>query len=65
MLRAQRPELCIQLYKDMNMWKDALRVAKEYMPQLVVRKAMISHDKAIKEEGIKHRIRKIEREREY
>ena len=37
LLRAQRPELCIQLYKEMNMWKDALRVAKEYMPQLVVR----------------------------
>jgi intraflagellar transport protein 172 len=32
LLRAQRPELAIKLYKDNNMWQDAMRVCKEYLP---------------------------------
>ena len=32
LLRAQRPELAIKLYKDNGMWPDALRVCKEYLP---------------------------------
>ncbi|KAJ3106098.1 hypothetical protein HDU96_008320, partial [Phlyctochytrium bullatum] len=32
LLRAQRPDLAIKLYKDNGMWKDALRFAKEYLP---------------------------------
>ncbi|XP_033644927.1 intraflagellar transport protein 172 homolog [Asterias rubens] len=32
LLRAQRPELAIKYYKQSNMWQDALRVCKEYVP---------------------------------
>ncbi|TPX62114.1 hypothetical protein PhCBS80983_g00643 [Powellomyces hirtus] len=32
LLRAQRPELAIKLYRDANMWKEAMRFAKEYLP---------------------------------
>ena len=32
LLRAQRPELAVKLYKDNGMWPDALRVCKEYLP---------------------------------
>ncbi|KAJ3216179.1 hypothetical protein HDU67_009828 [Dinochytrium kinnereticum] len=32
LLRAQRPDLAIKLYKDQGMWKDAIRFAKEYLP---------------------------------
>ena len=32
LLRAQRPELAVKQYKDNNMWRDALRVCKEYLP---------------------------------
>ncbi|KAJ3152666.1 hypothetical protein HDU86_005539 [Geranomyces michiganensis] len=32
LLRAQRPELAIKYYRDSNMWKDAMRFAKEYLP---------------------------------
>lgn len=32
LLRAQRPELAVKLYKDNEMWPDALRVCKEYLP---------------------------------
>lgn len=32
LLRAQRPEIAIRYYKDADMWQDALRVCKEYVP---------------------------------
>ena len=32
MLRAQRPELVINLYKSAGMWKEAMKFAKEYLP---------------------------------
>ena len=32
LLRAQRPELAVKQFKDNNMWRDALRVCKEYLP---------------------------------
>lgn len=32
-LQAQRPLLVVQLYKEQNMWKDALRFTKDYLPQ--------------------------------
>jgi intraflagellar transport protein 172 len=32
LLRANRPELAVKLYKDNAMWPDALRVCKEYLP---------------------------------
>ncbi|XP_048583111.1 intraflagellar transport protein 172 homolog [Nematostella vectensis] len=32
LLRAQRPELAARYYKDAEMWGDALRVVKEYLP---------------------------------
>ncbi|KAJ3095379.1 hypothetical protein HDU97_007002 [Phlyctochytrium planicorne] len=32
LLRAQRPDLAIKLYKDAGMWKEAIRFAKEYLP---------------------------------
>ncbi|KAI8848693.1 hypothetical protein BC829DRAFT_443633 [Chytridium lagenaria] len=32
LLRAQRPDLAIKLYKDAGLWKDAIRFAKEYLP---------------------------------
>lgn len=34
-LRAQRPEVAINFYKEMNLWKEALRFAKEYIPSKV------------------------------
>ncbi|XP_076128236.1 intraflagellar transport protein 172 homolog [Alosa pseudoharengus] len=32
LLRAQRPELAIKYYKDSEMWSDAMRLCKEYLP---------------------------------
>lgn len=32
LLRAQRPELAVKYYRDSDMWQDALRVCKEYVP---------------------------------
>ncbi|XP_053503578.1 intraflagellar transport protein 172 homolog isoform X4 [Ictalurus furcatus] len=32
LLRAQRPELAIKYYKDAEMWSDAMRICKEYIP---------------------------------
>ncbi|KAM4521459.1 intraflagellar transport protein 172 homolog isoform 2-T2 [Odontesthes bonariensis] len=32
LLRAQRPELAVQFYKDADMWSDAMRICKEYLP---------------------------------
>ncbi|XP_031437803.1 intraflagellar transport protein 172 homolog isoform X2 [Clupea harengus] len=32
LLRAQRPELAIKYYKDAEMWSDAMRICKEYLP---------------------------------
>uniref|UniRef100_A0AAY4EKD8 Intraflagellar transport protein 172 homolog n=1 Tax=Denticeps clupeoides TaxID=299321 RepID=A0AAY4EKD8_9TELE len=32
LLRAQRPELVIKHYKDLEMWSDAMRICKEYLP---------------------------------
>lgn len=32
MLRAQRPDLAINLYKSAAMWKEAIKFAKEYLP---------------------------------
>jgi intraflagellar transport protein 172 len=31
-LRAQRPDLAIKLYKESNKWKEAIQFAKEYVP---------------------------------
>ncbi|XP_017777562.1 PREDICTED: intraflagellar transport protein 172 homolog [Nicrophorus vespilloides] len=35
LLRAQAPELIVQNYKSNEMWLDALRVCKEYLPNLL------------------------------
>uniref|UniRef100_A0A7N8X0V8 Intraflagellar transport 172 n=1 Tax=Mastacembelus armatus TaxID=205130 RepID=A0A7N8X0V8_9TELE len=32
LLRAQRPELAVKHYKDADMWSDAMRICKEYLP---------------------------------
>ncbi|KAI8928779.1 hypothetical protein BC831DRAFT_447367 [Entophlyctis helioformis] len=32
LLRAQHPELAIKFYKDSNNWREAIRFAKEYLP---------------------------------
>uniref|UniRef100_A0A3P8XGI6 IF140/IFT172/WDR19 TPR domain-containing protein n=1 Tax=Esox lucius TaxID=8010 RepID=A0A3P8XGI6_ESOLU len=32
LLRAQRPEMAIKYYKDADMWSDAMRICKEYLP---------------------------------
>jgi intraflagellar transport protein 172 len=32
LLRAQRPELAVKQYRDSQMWPEALRVCKEYLP---------------------------------
>uniref|UniRef100_A0A669PJU1 Intraflagellar transport protein 172 homolog n=1 Tax=Phasianus colchicus TaxID=9054 RepID=A0A669PJU1_PHACC len=32
LLRAQRPELAIKYYKEADMWSEALRICKEYVP---------------------------------
>ncbi|KAJ3205663.1 hypothetical protein HDU82_005043 [Entophlyctis luteolus] len=35
MLRAQRPDLVLKLYKDSDMWKECLQFAKQYLPARV------------------------------
>lgn len=35
LIRAERPELIIQHYKEYGMWSDAMRIAREYMPAAV------------------------------
>lgn len=35
LIRAERPDLIINHYKEYNMWHEALRIAEEYMPQEV------------------------------
>ncbi|KAI9201990.1 uncharacterized protein BJ171DRAFT_584638 [Polychytrium aggregatum] len=35
LLRAQRPDIAIKLYKDANMWKEAINFTKEYLPHKV------------------------------
>lgn len=35
LLRAQRPDLIVNFYKDDAMWQDALRIAKEYSPSML------------------------------
>uniref|UniRef100_A0A1A8U1D0 Intraflagellar transport protein 172 homolog n=1 Tax=Nothobranchius furzeri TaxID=105023 RepID=A0A1A8U1D0_NOTFU len=37
LLRAQRPELAVKLYKDADMWSDAMRICKEYLPNKLSR----------------------------
>ncbi|XP_076872854.1 intraflagellar transport protein 172 homolog [Brachyhypopomus gauderio] len=32
LLRAQRPELAIKYYRDSEMWSDAIRICKDYLP---------------------------------
>ncbi|KAJ3413121.1 hypothetical protein HDV05_008517 [Chytridiales sp. JEL 0842] len=32
LLRAQRPDLAIKMYKDAGLWKEAMQFAKEYLP---------------------------------
>ncbi|XP_026856898.2 intraflagellar transport protein 172 homolog isoform X1 [Electrophorus electricus] len=32
LLRAQRPELAIKYYRDAEMWSDAIRICKDYLP---------------------------------
>ncbi|XP_053193415.1 LOW QUALITY PROTEIN: intraflagellar transport protein 172 homolog [Scomber japonicus] len=32
LLRAQRPDLAVKYYKDGDMWSDAMRICKEYLP---------------------------------
>ncbi|XP_055005694.1 intraflagellar transport protein 172 homolog [Boleophthalmus pectinirostris] len=32
LLRAQRPDLTVHLYKEAGMWSDALRICKDYLP---------------------------------
>uniref|UniRef100_A0A3B4BGA9 Intraflagellar transport protein 172 homolog n=1 Tax=Periophthalmus magnuspinnatus TaxID=409849 RepID=A0A3B4BGA9_9GOBI len=32
LLRAQRPDLTVQFYKEAGMWSDAMRICKEYLP---------------------------------
>lgn len=32
LLRAQRPDLAVKYYKDADMWSDAMRICKEYLP---------------------------------
>ncbi|MBN3302921.1 IF172 protein, partial [Amia calva] len=32
LLRAQKPELAIKYYKDAELWSDAMRICKEYVP---------------------------------
>ncbi|KAG7214317.1 hypothetical protein INR49_004455 [Caranx melampygus] len=32
LLRAQRPELAVKYYKGADMWSDAMRICKEYLP---------------------------------
>lgn len=35
LLRAQKPEAIVQTYRDMGMWEDALRVARDYVPSML------------------------------
>ena len=35
LLRAQRPDLIVSFYLDGEQWNDAMRVAREYVPQML------------------------------
>lgn len=35
LIRAERPDIIVEHYKDNNMWNDAIRIAKEYVPSVV------------------------------
>jgi intraflagellar transport protein 172 len=35
LLRAQKPDIAIKLYRDAQMWREAIRFAKEYLPARV------------------------------
>jgi intraflagellar transport protein 172 len=35
LIRAERPELIVQYYKENDMWSDAIRIAREYVPSLL------------------------------
>lgn len=37
LLRAQRPDLTVQHYKEAGMWSDAMRICKEYLPNKLPR----------------------------
>lgn len=46
LLRAQRPELVVKHYKEAGMWQDALRVCKEYLPNML-EKLQAEYDREI------------------
>lgn len=35
LLRANKADIILKYYKEMGMWQDALRIAKEYMPDML------------------------------
>ena len=51
LLRAQKPEIVIVLYKEALMWKEALRFAKEYIPSKVAELNSEFENLAIKKAG--------------
>ncbi|PIK55820.1 putative intraflagellar transport protein [Apostichopus japonicus] len=52
LLRAQRPELAIKLYKNAEMWQDALRVCKEYIPHKL-QSLQDEYDREVLDKGTK------------
>ncbi|KAB7506029.1 Intraflagellar transport protein [Armadillidium nasatum] len=50
LLRAQRPELAIKFYRDVDQWREALRVCKEYLPHKL-KDLQDEYDKAVIQKG--------------
>jgi len=44
LLRAERPDLAAKYYKEANMWSDALRLVKEYLPNKVTCRHLFNPD---------------------
>lgn len=41
LLRANRADIILQCYKDLGMWHDALRIAKDYIPSNLAQSQVI------------------------
>ncbi|XP_058274743.1 intraflagellar transport protein 172 homolog [Hemibagrus wyckioides] len=64
LLRAQRPELVIKFYRKAEMWSDAIRVCKEYLPSKL-RVLQEEYEKEITESGSRSAEGMIEQAREW
>ncbi|KAH7719862.1 hypothetical protein AAVH_12667 [Aphelenchoides avenae] len=70
LLRANKADIILKYYKEMGMWQDALRIAKEYMPDML-QQLQNEYDEELLRSGAKgaqsfmHQALQWEREGEY